>query len=123
MPRMQSRAEQGREEGRRGPQIRMPGLRQAFLRRLGNVALRVQADAGSDKEGGDDDHARLPDVGRRLGLGDQPENRPVLEGQMPRRRVGMVDGIEAFRPCLDRRDALRQPYIRQPYGLQTIMPW
>ena len=53
------------------------------------------------------DNAGLPRLGDRVAAWDRSENGAVLEGPLPRREPEMVDGVEAFRARLDRRDALR----------------
>ena len=50
-------------------------------------------------------------------LGVNAKNHTVLEGPLPRRKPRMGDGIEAFRPRLDRRDALRPRQGRRRRGL------
>jgi hypothetical protein len=107
MPGMPFAAPPRRTQGRRGPKIPLPKIREEALGHLRDLARRVQADARKDKVGRRHGDARVAGLGDRPDLPRRRENRAVLEGPMPRRRRGMVEGIRAFRPCLDRRDAVR----------------
>ena len=98
---MPRRPGEGREKARRGPEIQMPELRRGVFRLILHIDVVVETDAGQDRGGPDPHHAGLPGLGRRVDMQSQHQNGPVLEGQMPRRRRGVVEGNEAFRPCLD----------------------
>ena len=107
MPGMPFAAPPRRTQGRRGPKIPLPKIREEALGHLRDLARRVQADARKDKVGRRHGDARVAGLGDRPDLPRRRENRAVLEGPMPRRRRVMVEGIRPFRPRLDRRDAIR----------------
>jgi hypothetical protein len=107
MPGMPFAAPPRRTQGRRCPKIPLPILREEILRCLRHIALGLQADARQDQIDRRDGAPRIARLGGRLGLPRRRQNRPVLEGSLPRRRRGLVEGTEAFRARLDRRDAIR----------------
>ena len=107
MPRLQGPALARRNPKGRGQAIPMPDMREEILRHLRDLALSLEDHAGEDKVDRRDGDARLAGLGDRLDLPRRRQNRPVLEGSLPRRRRGLVEGTEAFRARLDRRDAIR----------------
>ena len=88
MPRLPGPALARRVPEGRGQAIPMPILREEALGHLRDLAFRLQAHAREDKVDRRHGDARVAGLGGRLSLPGRRENRPVLEGQMPRRRRG-----------------------------------
>ena len=107
MPGMQSPPHARRKEEGRSQVLQVPEMRAALFGRFEHVAFLIEADAFEDKGDIDADNARLPLLGDRRDRRRKPKNGPVLVRQMPGCGDGMVDGIEAFRARLDRRDEVR----------------